>query len=80
MTKKTFFPKNKLKLPVVARVAYFLFISLLSQIAESMVKKLGMSEKVGLRVFEDNPNGGPLSAASELGPATCELIDSEVNR
>ncbi len=45
-----------------------------------MVKKLGMSEKVGLRVFEDNPNGGPLSAASELGPATCELIDSEVNR
>lgn len=44
-------------------------------IAEYMVTQLGMSEKIGLRVFGD---GG--SANSDTGPGTMELIDAEVNR
>lgn len=45
-----------------------------TRVAEVMVRKLGMSEKIGLRVFADN------ASASELGPGTAELIDAEVNR
>ncbi len=56
-----------------------------TSIAELMVKKLGMSEKIGLRVFADGPTdpamaAAGLSVASELGPGTAELIDAEVNR
>jgi ATP-dependent metalloprotease len=47
-------------------------------IAEIMVKKLGMSEKIGLRVIPDSQ--GFAGRSQELGPATTELIDSEVSR
>lgn len=47
-------------------------------IAEIMVKKLGMSEKIGLRVIPDSH--GFAGRSQELGPATTELIDSEVSR
>ena len=48
-------------------------------IAEAMVKKLGMSEKIGLRVIPDS-QGGFSGKSQDLGPATTELIDSEVTR
>ena len=48
-------------------------------IAEAMVKKLGMSEKIGLRVIPDS-QGGFSGKGQDLGPATTELIDSEVTR
>ena len=48
-------------------------------IAEAMVKKLGMSEKIGLRVIPDN-NQGFGGRGLDLGPATTELIDNEVSR
>jgi ATP-dependent metalloprotease len=47
-------------------------------IAEAMVKKLGMSEKMGLRVITDSQ--GFAGRSQDLGPATTELIDSEVTR
>jgi len=40
-----------------------------------MVKKLGMSEKVGLRVQYDEPVHN-----MEYGPSTRELTDEEINR
>ena len=43
-----------------------------------MVKKLGMSEKIGLRVIHDSQ--GFAGRSQELGPATTELIDTEVTR
>lgn len=46
--------------------------------AEMMVKQLGMSEKLGLRVIPDKQafnEGG-----TDLGPAMAELVDSEINR
>jgi len=42
-----------------------------TRMSEQMVKYLGMSEKMGLRVMDDN---------KEPSPATKELVDSEVNR
>merc|ERR1719180_556141 len=46
-----------------------------TQTAVSMVKKLGMSEKVGLRVQYDDPVQN-----MEYGPSTRELTDEEINR
>ena len=48
-------------------------------IAEAMVKQLGMSEKLGLRVIREqegffgSPGGG-----SDLGPNTHEAVDAEI--
>ena len=47
-------------------------------IAEAMVRKLGMSEKIGLRVIADNQGFG--GRGQDLGPGTTEMIDSEVTR
>jgi len=44
-----------------------------------MVKQWGMSDKVGLRAVEDN-GGRSLVAMNELGPATNELMDTEIKR
>merc|ERR1712177_92457 len=46
-----------------------------TQTAVNMVKKLGMSEKVGLRVQYDDPVQN-----MEYGPSTRELTDEEINR
>lgn len=43
--------------------------------ALGMVKYLGMSEKIGLRVYPTD-DGKP----NDLGPKTSELIDAEVNK
>lgn len=45
--------------------------------AEVMIKKLGMSEKLGLRVVHDRDG---LVAGNDLSPATVEAIDNEVSR
>ncbi len=37
-----------------------------------------MSEKIGLRVFPDPPEG-LMPKSPDLGPSTTELIDAEVN-
>ncbi|KAK2718572.1 hypothetical protein QYM36_005789, partial [Artemia franciscana] len=47
-------------------------------IAKHMVKDLGMSEKVGLRTFDDNGNN--IVAVSDLSPQTSEMIDSEIHK
>ncbi|MPC83070.1 ATP-dependent zinc metalloprotease YME1 [Portunus trituberculatus] len=44
-----------------------------------MVKDLGMSDKVGLRTFEDNA-GQLISTGESLGHSTKEAIDSEIKR
>ena len=48
-------------------------------IAEDMIKRLGMSEKLGLRVIREQESmfGGP-GGASELGPNTLEAVDAEI--
>lgn len=43
-------------------------------IATQMVKVLGMSEKIGPRVFEDDKNG------SVVSPQTQELLDQEIKK
>nr|XP_014100908.1 ATP-dependent zinc metalloprotease YME1L isoform X2 [Bactrocera oleae] len=48
-----------------------------TSIATHMVKDWGMSEKVGLRTF-DNAKG--LVAAESLGPNTVEIVDAEIKR
>ncbi|XP_011192982.2 ATP-dependent zinc metalloprotease YME1L isoform X1 [Zeugodacus cucurbitae] len=48
-----------------------------TSIATHMVKDWGMSEKVGLRTF-DNAKG--LIAAESLGPNTVEIVDAEIKR
>merc|ERR1711974_301839 len=50
-------------------------LSSATRTAVSMVKKLGMSEKVGLRVQYDDPVQN-----MEYGPSTRELTDEEINR
>jgi ATP-dependent Zn protease len=46
-----------------------------SRMADYMVKKLGMSEKLGLRVI---PDPGGYSGAADISPNTHEVIDSEI--
>jgi len=48
-------------------------------IAEDMVKRLGMSEKLGLRVVREQESffGSP-GGASELGPNMLEAVDAEI--
>jgi ATP-dependent metalloprotease len=51
-------------------------LSMATNIAEEMVKRLGMSDKIGLRVYKEqslNERGGL------LGDATNSMIDDEVN-
>ena len=51
-------------------------------IATAMVRRLGMSEKVGFRVFDDDAVDSGLSMLkiNEVGPATTELVDQEIKR
>lgn len=50
-----------------------------TNIATHMVKDLGMSDKVGLRTFEDN-SGQLISTGDSLGQSTKENIDFEIKR
>jgi len=47
-------------------------------LATHMVKEWGMSEKVGIRTFDDNPSS--LVVVNEIGHTTTEAIDSEIKR
>ncbi|XP_035214335.1 ATP-dependent zinc metalloprotease YME1L-like [Stegodyphus dumicola] len=47
-------------------------------IATNMVKEWGMSDKVGVRTFEEHQNS--LIVVSELSATTTELIDAEIKR
>lgn len=49
-----------------------------THLAMNMVKEWGMSEKVGVRTFEDHANA--LVAVSDLAVSTTETIDAEVKR
>ncbi|KAH9420747.1 ATP-dependent zinc metalloprotease YME1L isoform X1 [Dermatophagoides pteronyssinus] len=49
-----------------------------TKMATSMVKDLGMSEKVGLRTFDEEHNS--LVVVNELSNSTSELIDNEIKR
>lgn len=51
-------------------------------IATNMVKKFGMSEKIGVRVFhdEDVDTGMSFLKLNEVGPATTEAVDNEIKR
>lgn len=51
-------------------------------IATAMVKRFGMSEKVGVRVFheEDVDTGLSFLKLNEVGPATTEMVDAEIKR
>ncbi|XP_014786919.1 ATP-dependent zinc metalloprotease YME1L isoform X2 [Octopus bimaculoides] len=52
-------------------------------IAEAMVKKFGMSEKIGVRVFDDNDpfdSGLSMLKVNELSPAMQEQLDIEIKR
>ena len=51
-------------------------------IATAMVKKFGMSEKVGVRTFDDEAFDSGLSMlkVNDLSPTTTDLIDSEIRR
>ncbi|KAL7672381.1 hypothetical protein ACOME3_007268 [Neoechinorhynchus agilis] len=53
-----------------------------TQIATAMVKRLGMSDKVGLRVFKDEETDVGLATVSwnEVSPAMQEVIDNEIRR
>ncbi|XP_074652973.1 ATP-dependent zinc metalloprotease YME1L-like [Tubulanus polymorphus] len=53
-----------------------------TKIATAMVKRFGMSEKVGVRVFEDEGTDTGLSMlkVNDVGPATTELVDTEIKR
>ena len=44
-----------------------------------MVKDLGMSDRVGLRTFENNPNA-LIKSGDALGQTTKEAIDGEIRR
>ena len=48
-----------------------------TSIAKAAVRQLGMSEKIGLRVYQDP---GTFGEKEGLGPGTAELIDNEINR
>lgn len=47
-------------------------------LATNMVKEWGMSEKVGVRTFEDDHSS--LIVVNELAPNTAEVIDAEIKR
>ncbi|KAG0445480.1 hypothetical protein HPB47_014767 [Ixodes persulcatus] len=47
-------------------------------LATNMVKEWGMSEKVGVRTFEEDHNS--LIVVNELSPNTSEIIDTEIKR
>ncbi|CAH1773549.1 unnamed protein product [Owenia fusiformis] len=52
-------------------------------IATAMVRRFGMSDKVGVRVFsdDDGADGGlTMVKVNDVSPATQELIDSEIKR
>lgn len=49
-----------------------------TSIATNMVKEWGMSDKVGVRTFEEGKNS--LIIVSELSPSTTEAIDAEIKR
>ncbi len=53
-----------------------------TSIATAMVKLYGMSEKVGVRVFDNEAVDGGLNMlkVNELSPQTTELVDSEIKR
>ncbi|XP_047469459.1 ATP-dependent zinc metalloprotease YME1L-like [Penaeus chinensis] len=50
-----------------------------TSIATHMVKDLGMSDRVGLRTFEDN-SGQLISTGDSLGQSTKEAIDHEIKK
>lgn len=50
-----------------------------TQLATLMVKEWGMSEKVGVRTFEENKNQ-LVTSGPEVGHITQELIDAEIKR
>lgn len=50
-----------------------------TSIATHMVKDLGMSDRVGLRTFEDN-TGQLINTGDSLGQSTKEAIDMEIKR
>ena len=47
-------------------------------IAEGMIKRLGMSEKLGLRVIREQEGIFGSGGASELAPNTLEAVDAEI--
>ncbi|XP_023288984.1 ATP-dependent zinc metalloprotease YME1 homolog isoform X2 [Orussus abietinus] len=51
-----------------------------TEIAEGMVKKYGMSEKVGFRAHKDPNSSYSVNNGSDVSPGMSELIDSEVKR
>ena len=53
-----------------------------TSIATAMVKNFGMSEKVGVRVFDNEAFDSGLSMlkVNEVSPATTELVDLEIKR
>ena len=60
-----------------------------SNVSEYMVKKLGMSEKVGLRIYNDRENDNQSSTSKEVSGAAdmtvkyialIQMIDAEINQ
>ena len=51
-----------------------------SDLASNMVKMYGMSDKVGLRYYGRDEDRDILSAGKDVGPATAEVIDTEIKR
>ncbi|KAI6202389.1 ATP-dependent zinc metalloprotease YME1-like protein [Aphelenchoides besseyi] len=51
-----------------------------TELATSMVKHFGMSDKLGLRDFSVNDESNSLIAMNNLSPQTNELIDQEISR
>lgn len=51
-----------------------------SDLASSMVKVYGMSEKVGLRYYGKEDDRDIFSAGKDMAPSTTEAIDSEIKK
>ena len=53
-----------------------------TRIATAMVKQFGMSEKVGVRMFDNEAFDSGLSMlkVNDVSPATTDLVDSEIKR
>uniref|UniRef100_A0A1I8A3N0 AAA domain-containing protein n=1 Tax=Steinernema glaseri TaxID=37863 RepID=A0A1I8A3N0_9BILA len=51
-----------------------------SQLASSMVKQFGFSDKVGLRDFSANETSGAFVNVNDLSPHTTDMIDQEITR
>ncbi|MEO0587210.1 MAG: ATP-dependent zinc metalloprotease FtsH [Planctomycetota bacterium] len=49
-------------------------------IAKAIVKEYGMSDKVGFRLFSDDPNRQPWESGVQVSNETAKLIDDEVER